>query len=180
MPAERFTKKANTGPGTPIDRAALSLTDIAWSAGFMDGEGSMTLVRDSRRDAHDRRNDTLRPRMNGYNTNPEPLFKLQSMYGGTVRPVARKSRPRNQKAAWVWSIANLRAIEAAEIMSPFLTIKKPHAQLLSAFRQTMRYGRNHPNGPRVVKTSQAMKDTREGIRAQLSELAKREYAVEAI
>ncbi len=91
------------------------LTNVAYYAGYIDGEGCF-----------DTSNNSPRIRVN--NTYPKVLYELKKFYGGTVRyrtPTSATSRP-----YFVWRIQGKLALEACRSLIPFLREKKEQALIL--------------------------------------------------
>lgn len=103
--------------------AALSEVEVAWAAGFLDADGSLSLTR-----AVDRRRTRPfphhhRPVMRVSQTTVEPIEKLQSIFGGGKR--------RYSRGEWVWQLENVALIAAAiERLIPHLVRKRPEAELM--------------------------------------------------
>ena len=70
--------------------------DLAWAAGFLEGEGSFCRSLD-------------RPRLVATQVNREPLDKLSSMFGGSVRgPLKFPSSPRSSPH-YRWELVGTKA-----------------------------------------------------------------------
>lgn len=90
-------------------------TDLAWAAGFIDGEGCIS----------------IRTSGNYYGCVltvvqkfPSPLLKLQTMFGGSIAA-------RDKGAAYQWRItSNPKVIEVLTLLYPYLLVKKPQAKLV--------------------------------------------------
>lgn len=70
------------------------MIDYAWAAGFHEGEGHVAL----------RKNGGLIATIS--QTNPEPLNKIQSLFGGSIYGPKKTG---NNKPVWVWSSNNASA-----------------------------------------------------------------------
>lgn len=97
--------------------------ELAWSAGFLDGEGSFG----SYRQTTGRRNYQFRIQCS--QVQEEPLVRLQEALGGKVRgpygPYAT-----TKQAYYQWSIWGLEAVEATDKLKPYLcSVKIEQAQL---------------------------------------------------
>jgi hypothetical protein len=138
----------------------------------VDGEGTFAIVRDPRR-------NRLLIRAHAYNTIPEPLLKIQSMFGSTVRPVARKVRKEIERPGFVWTISNTKAIEVAEMLMPYLTVKRPHAEILHEFRITIEHrDRTNPVGVPLRELPDVVRSYQHKLRDRLSDLSRRSYALD--
>jgi hypothetical protein len=110
-------------------------TDIAWAAGFIDGEGCIYLKRSGAR----QRGGGLRyqPKLVVGNTAIEPLRKLRDLFGGSLYQ-RRPARGRH-KACWAWELGGGKQVGAALLaMLPYLVNKKAEAEVLLEFIPTMR------------------------------------------
>lgn len=109
-------------------------TDYAWAAGFIDGEGSISIKR------------YFRNRKNGryiyYQPfvcasqarileHPKAIHKLHKMFGGSVSGWERKNP--NQNPMIQWSVVSLDALNCVNKILPFLLIKRPSAELIQRF-----------------------------------------------
>ncbi len=110
--------------------------DLAWAAGFTDGEATFTLIKSYDANRHIREYDLyytcIQIALAEKPQNLEALRILQELFGGTIQHrVARKSR---QFPQYFWRISNSKASKACELLEPFLVIKREHAQLLVKFQ----------------------------------------------
>mgnify|MGYP001590774955 CR=1 FL=1 len=110
-----------------------SITDLAWAAGFIDGEGCIRLARYLQRRS---RNQKAGP---GYhicllavNRNIDALRLLQSMFGGTIR---KKVVAKGYNQTWQWECWSSTAYNAMRLLRPFFVIKHPHADLVFEFQE---------------------------------------------
>ena len=81
---------------TPIGQAEISTMsnareELAWAAGFIDGEGSFTIHSKGRY-----------PRLSATQAHEEPLRRLQKLWGGTVG-IQRQARP-GHKTVYYWEL----------------------------------------------------------------------------
>lgn len=101
----------------------LSLLDemwIAWSAGFVDGEGAVTI--------HSSKIDYSYVLLRVTQVNIAPLERLKMMYGGRLREV--KKQP-----IWAWSVSSDHAIKVLSVMRPYLMVKGAHADVAIEFHE---------------------------------------------
>jgi hypothetical protein len=86
------TLQATTSPNT---------RDIAWAAGFLEGEGSFY------NSSHRTRPGSVATYVTAYQNNPEPLERMLSFFGGALHQ--RAPRPRSPNPVWVWRASGSRA-----------------------------------------------------------------------
>lgn len=98
-------------------------TDLAWAAGFIDGEGCILINRRTR--VQDRIHPEHALTLEVGQLDPLPLNKLQVLFGGTVR---RRPDKRTKRASYVWVVRSRMAYEALVKLLPFLTNKRHQAE----------------------------------------------------
>lgn len=129
---------------------------VAWSAGFFDGEGFVSIQ------------ERNHPNYTGYylriginHVAREPLDEMQRLYGGTVvldkRPPVGNRKPRHR---WVTSTNN--AAEVLKQMMPFFKNKKKVAQIALDFQATI--------GPRATRVSEEIQNFRANCKAEIQKL----------
>lgn len=104
--------------------------DLAWAAGFMDGEGCFTLARNTNKPDWNRR-----PMMVAMQKKLIPLAKLQTMFGGTVR----KSGAGNQYFAWQMSTREMAVV--IPWLLPHLVMKTEEAEIVLSYAVTVKRSR---------------------------------------
>ena len=105
--------------------------DLAWAAGFFDGEGYIG-INPARRSRNNTRSYTLVTTVG--QVGPEPIHKLQSILGGRV--YRYEKRPDNRGAVSVWQASSGSAAMALSMMLPFLVVKSEQAALALEFQRT--------------------------------------------
>jgi len=105
------------------------MTDIAWAAGFFDGEGCIQIL-----------NNKGKNKTNSYYVtldvsqaySKEPLLLLQRLFGGSLEVLsARKHCP---NAVWHWRLYAKDAIREMLVeMLPYLTVKRRQATTAISF-----------------------------------------------
>lgn len=95
--------------------------DLAWAAGFIDGEGSINLGF-----SNNQKSITLN--LSAKQIDPRPLIKLSKMFGGNVRELTTL----NKRGINEWYIIGNKAKEALILLQPFLVNKKIQARLAVA------------------------------------------------
>ena len=111
---------------------------LAWAAGFMDGDGFITIQ--NRKTKHkDKIYTGTYLRVGACQANAKPLEELQKLFGGTIRP--KNSGPNregyNRKAQWIWALSTQEAGQCLEQLLPYLLHKQEVAELALEFQTTM-------------------------------------------
>ena len=94
-----------------------SLQDIAWAAGFLEGEGSFQ-----------RKGGGISMSVNAVQVNKEPVQRMVELFGGSLNMYRRKLPSAD---IWRWEASGARARGIAMTVYPFLSGKR-QAQVLSA------------------------------------------------
>jgi hypothetical protein len=89
-------------------------TDIAYAAGFFDGEGCISISK----------NGAVDVRVT--NTAKNVLIKLQSIFGGSIADRAQKAN----KVQYAYSFYGENAIEFIKLIKPYLIDKLPQAEAI--------------------------------------------------
>lgn len=111
---------------------------LAWAAGFIDGDGHITIQ--NRKTKHgDKEYSGTYLRVGACQSHPTPLEKLQDLFGGSIRPKNSGPNPHgyNRKPQWIWSLSTAQAAEALTQMLPYFVHKKEVALLALEFQKTM-------------------------------------------
>lgn len=111
---------------------------LAWAAGFMDGDGHICIQ--NRKTKHkDKIYTGTYLRVGACQASLPPLEKLKQLFGGSIKP--KNSGPNregyNRKPQWVWALSTQEAANALEQMLPYLLHKKKVAELALEFQTTM-------------------------------------------
>jgi hypothetical protein len=93
-------------------------TDIAWAAGFFDGEGCVEAYFTVNKH---RKAKQLSTSLKAHNTDIRPLLRLQEIFGGVVR--TERQAKGTRVAIWVWKISGKQATDVALAMMPYATVK---------------------------------------------------------
>lgn len=104
-------------------------TELAYFAGFLDGEGTFLIHR-----AHDR---YYKSRISCGNTYLMVLERLKRIFGGSI--IKRPIQP-NRKPFFVWYVDGHRASDVAKQLLPFLREKKLQAEIIIDY-EASRYRR---------------------------------------
>lgn len=96
---------------------------IAWAAGFFDGEGCIGIYRINQ-------GQNFRLHISaGQKNNDLPLLRLQALFGGRISRASEQAH-----ATAYWNITSKAAGEVLQKMLPYLTVKKEQAELGIAFQ----------------------------------------------
>ena len=107
--------------------------DLAWLAGFVDGEGSISIRKAS---APSRIRTSHQLFMSITNTNIECLRYIHTKYGGSLYHHDKSIRT-NQKASMRWVVRGWEAIRMIELIRPFLKIKQLQADIALEYKKLM-------------------------------------------
>lgn len=121
-----------------IGGAIVNLAKKAYIAGIMDGEGTVTLIRQHS-------NENYSPEVSVANTSIKLLQWLKSnVGGGTI--VRKKMRSERHKQAYTWKLRDNKALQLLREINRYLILRKPHAELiLKKYKKlTPRNGRYTP------------------------------------
>lgn len=120
---------------------------FAWMAGFIDGEGCLTISKQIRKD---RPSPAWRPLITIANTNKDSLELFQKTYGGTLRFNKEKRRsPTGVKwsDSWTWYCPQSAITKLLGDIKPYLIVKKLQADILIEFCKHLKT-RNRQKGGR--------------------------------
>jgi hypothetical protein len=101
--------------------------DLAYAAGFLDGEGCFTATTLNRR---------WKIVVAAENTNRPVIEWLHTLFGGCFSP-CRTRRKANHRLTCRWAATGRDAHRVCAILAPYLKEKAPQALLLIAIQQTM-------------------------------------------
>lgn len=117
-------------------------TEAAWLAGFLDGEGSLMVLRTVRR-----KYVSYVPAISATSTTPALVQTVYRLCGGKVsKPFQPKG---NSKTAQVWMLTGKRVGPVLRKVSPYLVAKRQQAELLIVLREDIS-DRAHPGVSRFV------------------------------
>lgn len=123
--------------------------DLAWAAGFIDGEGCLIFMQ----------NDA---KLTISQKDPRPLVKLKNLFGGSIC--------RHSRGIWVYQLTTNKCYAALPLLIPFLVLKRDQAELLLATKNLKR--KNHIGGRKSLTEAELVQ--RKEISACLSTM-KRTY-----
>lgn len=130
--------------------------EIAWAAGFFDGEGYISV---QERSSNQYVGYYLRIGVN--HVAPEPLEELHRLFGGTIK--TDKSLPKgNRKQRSRWCASTKKAAEILKQMLPYMKNKQKVAALALDFQETI--------GSHGLKVSEEINNKRAWFKNELQRL----------
>lgn len=112
--------------------------DLAWAAGFVDGEGSIMLPYS--RPSQYRRNGRMKPKTGQVYVHfrvgqsvEAPLSKLVGLFGGRIKEISKWNKRGYTKPFYEWNLYGIEAIEALKQLEPYLLVKYVHCKLAIRF-----------------------------------------------
>jgi hypothetical protein len=109
-----------------MQNQSIAELDIAWAAGFIDGEGCFSIYRRRRRDR-----PTYLVGVSVSQVKREPLDRLQSLFGG--KTYVHKSYRPNQISCCSWRVHSYATLALCRLLDPHLSVKWEQSQLLQQF-----------------------------------------------
>jgi len=103
--------------------------DLAYMAGFFDGEGCISLCERSKRKRQ------LRVHISISNTNEWIIQWFKFNFGGSVTSERKQLKNPNWRDTWRWNITSgAHSVRFLKEILPYLRLKKPQAELAIAFQ----------------------------------------------
>lgn len=125
----------------------ISKTDLAWAAGFLDGEGCFHI----RRPKPSKWRGSDKVQKWGYNVlvaasscDYEPIKKLERMFGGAT--IYYTSKKQHQRPVYHWKMFANDSRKAIPLLLPYLVLKRKRAMLVAQLLARMGVKRNRPGG----------------------------------
>ena len=111
-----------------------TLVDLAWTAGIIDGEGSIFVMKQGREDRERKHNFILR--VSVQSTDPYMTKELLRMFPeGAEFSVQRDKRPECSNTL-KWQVSGRKACFILKQLLPFLRVKHEQARLAIEFQET--------------------------------------------
>lgn len=133
--------------------------DLAWAAGFFDGEGCVRIQKES---VQRRLNLHYLLQVIVVNTDPAPLDALSEWFGGNVH---RRDRTDGHKTLWWWELGSAAAERFLRAIRPYSIVKCEQIDLALEFRATF-----DPSYPKKLGLTSDILDCRERQRLILASL----------
>lgn len=108
--------------------------DLAWAAGFFDGEGFVTIGRrNTKINGKEYKGHYLRVGIN--HVAPEPIYEMHKLFGGKVQSGHKTQGNRKPRFRWIVSTRN--AANVLKQLMPYLRNKNKAAELGLEFQATI-------------------------------------------
>lgn len=127
-------------PANPSEPAILG-----WTAGIVDGEGSVQINRFRPRYDRTRFNYTVGLQVGA--TDLAMIRRLHDLWGGSFSPAKRRTR--SGRKVFTWTVRALRAAEILALLRPYLVTKSAQADLVLEFRVL---GLRHPEFGEIYRS----------------------------
>jgi hypothetical protein len=136
--------------------------DLAWLAGFFDGEGSVGVYEVFKaKEGCKQRSRGSFLKVCIVQAVPEPLVWCKTIWGGRLQK--RKQSPKaikNSGCVYQWDISNAKALPFLEAICPYVKVKKSQVDLAIQFQKT-KGGRGIPlNSERLIYEKEARDNIR--------------------
>jgi hypothetical protein len=108
------------------------IEDLAWQAGIVDGEGTITIQKQWR---DGRPSPAFRAIVNVTNTDHRIVRPFKTWWGGGVHPRHEKRKEKNWKDSYAWHCPDSQVVTFLKAILPYLRGKKAQANLLMFFQE---------------------------------------------
>ena len=107
-------------------------TELAWAAGFFDGEGCIHAHTDTR-PGRGRRDTYYQLMVSVGQVHREPLEQLMAWFGGSIRKsreyVGNRWGNKYNTIFWQWNLSGIKSVEFLEAIAPFSRVKKSQVDI---------------------------------------------------
>ena len=111
--------------------------EVAWAAGFFDGEGYVTIQYGYTKSPNGKRQHRHTLRIGINHVAPEPLYEMQRIFGGSIEKQKPESVQGNRHPRHRWVLNCNNAAEALKRMMPYFRNKAKVAELGLELQRTM-------------------------------------------
>jgi hypothetical protein len=113
--------------------AQRTVSELAYLAGFVDGEGCIAIYENKTRNGYFQ----VRFSLQASNTDLRPLRWIASKFGGKVtRRGGKRSQDCQRREAYAWYVMNKRAATIMQLIRPYVHVKGEQIDLALQFRGT--------------------------------------------
>lgn len=124
---------------------SLSNTDLAYTAGIVDGDGYIGISKTKGKTYHLGYQMSLR--VSVANTDELLIRWLHQYYGGHIR--RKKVYPNHPRPVWAWTVASQVALVFLENILPYLRVKKTQAKVAIRFQRRKRRGGHYSDKDKI-------------------------------
>ena len=129
-------------------------TGLAYTAGIMDGEGSIGIARHKSKSC--KRGYTLELNVQVTSSDEWLCQWLKFSFGGSLSHSINSAN----NPMWHWIIVARKARDFLELIRPYLRLKKPQADIAIQFQKAKRYGGNKTEGNQLTNLVAVIKKYR--------------------
>lgn len=138
-------------------------TELAWAAGIVDGEGSICIIKEKRKNNY---STQYRLRLSVGMTHEDTVRKLQSIFNlGNVRCTPNHKTHPKWRPVYEWVVLSKQAQIVLNILFPFMVTKRENALVAEAFSNRTRSKPGYGN-----KVSKQLMDEREALYKKMRSL----------
>jgi hypothetical protein len=112
----------------------LTIADLAWTAGIIDGEGSIFVMKQKREDRDRDTNYILR--VSVQSTDPHMTSELKAMFPDGAEFSVAVDKRENNSNTMKWQVSGRRAAKFLKEILPFMRVKHKQAELAVEFQTT--------------------------------------------
>jgi len=143
----------------------VSDTDLAYAAGFFDGEGHISIAFSTSKKCRGYSYDRYTLIVSMSQMDRRPLDYISSKFGGNVRHlVAKRSYDKGKYSRYDWSLACNNAVSFLKKIRPWLHVKIEQADIAIEFQATMDK-RRKPTPPHVVELRKELAESLKKVRS---------------
>ena len=139
-----------------------SATELAYMAGFLDGEGYVAISKSKKITKWRSVGLTLTVAIS--QINPEPLLFIHQFFGGHLREEPAK---KNRRKSYTWLISSKAAYNFLLAVLPYLKVKKDEVKVGLKFQETM--------GRPLMKVPENILDERQKLYTEMKSFKSREF-----
>lgn len=130
---------------------SVAITDLAYIAGIVDGEGCF--------DVHaDNRSHSLIPRIRVEMAERSIIEWIQEKLPGNKISVANRRKNLNHSSTYRWSVNGRQALSVTELLAPFLKGKRDQAEIFLKFPYTKFRGNGRPVPHSILESRIKIRD----------------------
>jgi len=151
---------------------------LAYAAGFFDGEGSLSIIR--QRTSRGRGRDVYKVALIVANNNRSVLESLQAEFGGRIYKNAFRTKPANWRPSFQWHLWGEECEQFCIVVRPYMRIKGVLADsALEFFALQHQRGRKRAHDPAIWERMKELHRTH-GVLVQKGSAPRRTYVAATV